>query len=609
MTGIFGGVILEDILDEMATSVGSKPWYEHEEVSDGAYQIGIVHHGDRDSDGHTVWRNGSQFGFVYGAISNLKDRGLTHAEMFSSVLADPEDTLADVDGPFVLVCGDSADERVILATDKIGTRPCYYSVDDQQLVFGSQLKSLLTCLEEPAIDLQAVNDLLLLGHLWGDETLLEGVRMLPPASTLVFDDGMVSTRRYWCPSFGESRASKQYLHDLVNTYRDSVAAMAETISDSTGLWLSGGLDSRSMGAELVRNMEMDDHPPFLEAFTYDSNPRGAGNPELASSIASTLGIPIEEVEMTPERLVSIIDKAVDNTDGMVSWHSLANLSNAYHISEPPGVMLEACGQGEFLGEHIKRYHLTKPDSVTESQYESEALNDASTVALLLEADVEPMQTLEEEARRTTEDDFASRVLETHFNNHYSRFVFASNPMARKRSGTRIPFAHSKFLEHVAKLPREFRMGTYPFSKGKIPYGTSKPKLHLIRVLHPELAEITYERTQLEPARSYQANIAGFFASTVVNQIRGQTTHSGEGNIARWIREHDTLRKYVEELLDDACKRKFLDADDIRELKEEHMSGEADHLSLIGPLTTLERWLQMHVDDTERAEKRNKAINR
>lgn len=64
--------------------------------------------------------------------------------------------------------------------------------------------------------------------------------------------------------------------------------MATTIEGTAGLWLSGGLDSRAMAAELARCIAAGrpELPESLNGYTYDLNPKGGGNPEIATRLAS-----------------------------------------------------------------------------------------------------------------------------------------------------------------------------------------------------------------------------------------------------------------------------------------------------------------------------------
>lgn len=599
MTGITGGIVTGGDISEMADTLLHEPWYERDRFEDGNCGLEIVHHGNRDPSGTTTWEGNGVVGAIYGTITNGERIGLTTSTICERVLSDPESILPRLDGPFSIACYDAGDDRFVLATDKLGTRPCFYT-NSSRFVFGTELKSVLSQLNEPHLDMQAVSDLLLMGNLWNERTLIEEVTSLPPAHVLQYEDGDVTLTRYWRCSYEEQTAGETYLFELANTYRDAIDAMAGTLDDSVGMWLSGGLDSRALVSELQR--ESASTSPFnrVTTYTYDGNPARGRNPEIADRIARRLEIENQAVELAPDRFLDTVDRSIHITDGMLRWSTFINLSSIFNISNlDTGVLLEAAGQGELLGEHIKRYHLTECRSAVESMYQSETSIDCETVADLLSVNIDPLQSFKDTVQNSPERSVEHQVLDAHFQNHYPRYVYASNQIARSQVGTRVPYAHGAFLEHVARLPLRYRMGTFPYTDGDIPYGISRPKLSLIRMLNQELAALPYERTGLAPSSPYLAHIAGFVGTTgkavVRARLDGGNARGGPSMCGVWYRNHSGMREWIDELLDDACGREFFTADAIRHLQQRHLRGDADLIHPIASITTLESWIQNNLE--------------
>ncbi|MFB9808193.1 hypothetical protein ACFFQF_24790 [Haladaptatus pallidirubidus] len=149
MPGVTGGTVSSRAIGEMVDAMDDESWYGTAELSTGDYRIGLVHHGERDARGWTTWRDGDRIGVLHGVVSNRAELGLSTAEIFERVLADPDRTLPELSGPFLLAVADRT--STVVATDKIGTRPCYYSMVNGFL-FGSGLKSLVTQLHDPRVD-------------------------------------------------------------------------------------------------------------------------------------------------------------------------------------------------------------------------------------------------------------------------------------------------------------------------------------------------------------------------------------------------------------------------------------------------------------------------
>lgn len=571
----------------------SEPWYGRECLDRDGFGLCLLHHGQRDSNGRLVWQQGERTVVVHGAISNRNELEETTDELFESLFSDPTSTLSRFNGPFVISGIDTSTDEIILATDKLGTRPCYYN-SDNDFTFASNLSPLLSRIDEPKLNQQAVCDMLLMGYVWGEKTLIDGISSLPPATVLEYSEGELTTEQYWSCSF-DSLPHDGYISGLIGKYRETIDEISETIDNNAGLWLSGGLDSRTMAAELKRYT--GESYDTLTAYTYDANPHGGGNPELAAEVASLLDIGLEQVELTPEIFLNRIKDGVDLTNGMLRWSSFLNLLSIYALSSrPPDVLLEGAGQGELMGHHLRRDHLTDTDSAVESMYWSEAMIDHRDAAALLSEEVDPLQSFIDAAETSDEHTFKGTVLDAHFNNYYSRMTFASNEIPRSQTGTRVPFAHGDFLEYVARLPLKYRMRTLPFSGGKIPYGVTQTKLELTRSLGSSLADVRYERTGVAPKHPFPLHVAGFITGTGLARLRQRTTYGGRSVPDQWYRNNPDVRAFFDDLIDGACERSVFDADEIRRLRREHLSGEANHMvTSLAAVTTLELWMRRHLD--------------
>lgn len=591
MTGLAGGTITGRELAAMGDALAHEPWYGRETYENGAYGVELLHHGGRDPRGATCHKGDGLFGAVYGAITNCHTGDLTAEMAFDRLQARPDYTLERIDGPFALVCLDERNDRLLLATDKLGTRPIYYATVDDGLLFGSELKAVQVRLDGPTLDEQAVNDLLLLGHMWGERTLLEEVRSLPPATVLEYDGEDVTTRRYWQPDYEPAAPTREYDYELGRRYQQSVASIAATMPDSVGLWLSGGLDSRQLAVELRRTLRNGDRRHALRAYTYDANPAGGGNPEIAGRVADHLNLPVTELTLSPGRFVETVERAIDVTDGMIRWNTLLNLTAMFDIVDTPGVLVEGAGQGELIGHHLRKRHLTGMSTPLDSLVQSEASLDPDIVRGVVNTAVDPYQSLRDEIDRSPASGKRETVLDVHYQNYYARHTLASNHLVRRSTGTRVPFMDRSFLEHAAKLPDDYRMKTVPLTRGRIPFGAAPAKLALMRELDATLATIPYERTSVPPKYPLPFHVLGFVGSVSLARLRSKTTYGGTGMVDEWYRHDDTFRDWLDGLIDGAIDRSLFDADLLETARQEHLDRESNNIDLLAPVTTLEFWLR------------------
>lgn len=155
-------------------------------------------------------------------------------------------------GMFAVALADRRRERLVLARDRVGKKPLYYTVRDGVLRWASEIAPLLPAGRRPPIDPVALNDYLRFGYVPAPRTLLEGVRKVPAGCLLVTGaNGQVEIRR-WSPLLtrapfprGEDEAG------WANAVRGALADAVETRMESEvplGFLLSGGIDSASVFA-------------------------------------------------------------------------------------------------------------------------------------------------------------------------------------------------------------------------------------------------------------------------------------------------------------------------------------------------------------------------
>jgi asparagine synthase (glutamine-hydrolysing) len=155
--------------------------------------------------------------------------------------------LSSLQGRFALAIIDSREHRVTLAVDPMGMERVAYAVHRDGIVFASTVE---TVRRSPAIAAglrpQAVFDFLLLHVVPAPNTIYEGVYKLRPGTSVTFENGRVSTRRFWNPTLVECGGERPetLALQLRDALRESVKSCVPTAS--TGAFLSGGLDSSTL---------------------------------------------------------------------------------------------------------------------------------------------------------------------------------------------------------------------------------------------------------------------------------------------------------------------------------------------------------------------------
>lgn len=159
-----------------------------------------------------------------------------------------------LNGMFSFAIWDARRRRLLLARDRVGIKPLYYWLDNDQLVFGSELKAVVAYPGAPRqVDPVALNHFLTLEYIPAPWTIFQGIHKLPAGHILVLQDGSCTTASYW--DIG--------LQTMPQTPGECAEALAALLEDAVrlqlvsdvpvGAFLSGGLDSSTVVA-LMRQM-------------------------------------------------------------------------------------------------------------------------------------------------------------------------------------------------------------------------------------------------------------------------------------------------------------------------------------------------------------------
>ncbi len=165
-------------------------------------------------------------------------------------------------GMFAFALWDRKRHTLFLARDRLGVKPMHYALlDDGQLLFGSELKSLLAHGGlRREIDPLAVEEYFALGYVAEPRTIFKQALKLAPAHSLVWrrGDPMPSPAAYWDLrlSLDNPIDEKEACVELTERLRESVKLrmIAEV---PLGAFLSGGVDSSAVVATMA---ELSDGP-------------------------------------------------------------------------------------------------------------------------------------------------------------------------------------------------------------------------------------------------------------------------------------------------------------------------------------------------------------
>ncbi len=256
-------------------------------------------------------------------------------------------------GMFAYAVWDSVQQQLVLARDRIGIKPLYYTLStDGVLHFASEIKALIEARAvKPELNYDALADYSANRFTSGEDTMFRGVKRLLPGHVLVWRDGVVKIERYWNLSyqkFPDKMSDGDYVEVFDELFRECVRM--HLMSDvPLGMFLSGGIDSSAIAA-IMSGMASEPIKTFSVAFAE----RDANELEYARAVARAYKTDHHEIVVSPEQFFGILPSLVYQEDEPIAHPSSVPL---YYVSklaqEHVKVVLTGEGSDELLAGYGK----------------------------------------------------------------------------------------------------------------------------------------------------------------------------------------------------------------------------------------------------------------
>lgn len=207
-------------------------------------------------------------------------------------------------GMFALAIYDKQKNILVLARDRLGKKPLYFSITSETFVFASEIKALLRDAVIPReIDPQALDYYLSYKYIPAPLSIFKNIQKLPPGyiASLSIDTGELISNCYWSISFTPKHNLDFY--DAASQVRQLLTESVELRLESDvplGALLSGGIDSTI----IVALMSMLSSKP-VKTFTVGFNEQSYSEVESARLVAQRYETDHTELVVTPDS-VSIL---------------------------------------------------------------------------------------------------------------------------------------------------------------------------------------------------------------------------------------------------------------------------------------------------------------
>ncbi len=261
-----------------------------------------------------------------------------------------ESFVSKLDGMFAIAIWDPRTDTLLLFRDRFGKKPLFYFHHKDGVVFGSEIKSILSSgLVPKSVNESAYFTYLSLQYCLDSEGIIQGLEKLAPASCVKFkvsnhtvSEPEVTT--YWqLADHPTPELSGNKTEDLLHLLRNSVKK--RLLSDvDLGVLLSGGIDSSAVSVLMAEETNVP-----INTFTIGFGSEDDEFP-YARMVASQIGSKHQELEISLEdilenlpKIVWYLDEPLADGGGIATYFAARELKK--HIS----VVLVGEGGDELFG--------------------------------------------------------------------------------------------------------------------------------------------------------------------------------------------------------------------------------------------------------------------
>jgi asparagine synthase (glutamine-hydrolysing) len=258
------------------------------------------------------------------------------------------DFVQELEGDFAIGLWDQSARRLVLARDRIGVKPLYYTVAAGRLIFASEIKAIL---EHPSItrdiDEQALYHYLSFLATPAPQTLFAGIQKLPAGCMLTCDEsGDVKITRYWdaIATRSDNDASGMDERDVAEEVRRLLTESIgkRMMSDVPfGVFLSGGIDSTANVALMARLM---DRPVRTFTVGFKDDPE-YNEIDEARDVAREYGTDHHEILISQQDLIDFLPALVFHQDEPIADPVCVPIYYVSKLARETGTSVIQVGEG------------------------------------------------------------------------------------------------------------------------------------------------------------------------------------------------------------------------------------------------------------------------
>ncbi|HYH16228.1 MAG TPA: asparagine synthase (glutamine-hydrolyzing) [Flavisolibacter sp.] len=353
-----------------------------QEIELGSHKVQLFHHRlsivDLSENGRQPMSTSDGKGFITfnGEIYNHTDlrakmegvlfRGHSDTETLVNLCRRgcSQESLMMLNGIFAFAYLDVQEKKLYLARDRFGVKPLYYFLDGEQLIFSSELRSILEVVQQPLL-VGSITTSLEIRHVPAPATLYKNIFKVEPGQVVVFGlEESLSISKSYFSDLPKQSNSQGTLKQIVTEYGQLLerAVERQLMSDvEVGILLSGGVDSSLVAA--IAKSKVDKVKAFTVGFDdkeLDERANAKATADFLKLDHYTAEVKFSNFLSEFEELVRIVEEPVDS-GSFFSMYTLSKLA-----SSKVKVVLSGQGADEPLGGYTKYKALPMIDFLTKA---------------------------------------------------------------------------------------------------------------------------------------------------------------------------------------------------------------------------------------------------
>ncbi|MFK4769849.1 asparagine synthase (glutamine-hydrolyzing) [Rhizobium sp. ZW T2_16] len=298
---------------------------------------------------YTIAFNGEVFNYVE-LRDELKARGATFrtgsdTEVLLQLYAhDGKACLQKLNGDFAFAIWDATERKLLLARDRMGVRPLFYTEHKGTLYFASEVKALLTVPGiEAELDPFALDQIFTLWAPIAPRTAFRNIFELEPGQMLVRENGANRLKSYWTldfPDVGEHGATDEDHTEELRALLTDAVGLRMRADVPVGSYLSGGLDS-----SLISALAAPMAPSGLNTFSVTFDSAEHDESSFQQQVASALGTRHSSIASSPETIATAFPDIIRFTERPILRTAPAPLYTLAGLVRETGMKVVLTGEG------------------------------------------------------------------------------------------------------------------------------------------------------------------------------------------------------------------------------------------------------------------------